>query len=206
MVRNRTFWDIFALIAAIGSFAGFYYLSSVLASQSSTITMFLVAIAVSGLVLGFFAYKNDGIKMAAIISALVIAGGIIFGIVVISSGSQIISDLANQGNIFGAILGPLVGLTIIIGGIILMVVGLISSLVLILITAIGSLIGDAVWKDKKHEKAETPVYVTPGAPTQQIQKNIGNSTQVIYCTNCGMPNSPDQDYCTNCGAKMKSRK
>lgn len=205
MLHNRTFRDILAVIVFFASFVGLYILSAQLQAMSSTIVVFIVAIVGPGLLLGFFAYKNDGIKIALVISVIVIVAGIIFGIVMAVAGQGMLASISSQSNVVGVLAASVLGVTILVFGIIFIFGSIISVGLLLLIVAIGSALGELVWQDKKHEQPTLgpPQYPTGTQATSQTPQPSG---QAIYCTNCGAPLTANETFCPNCGTQIKPMK
>ena len=87
---------------------------------------------------------------------------------------------------------------------------IVSSILFVGAAAIGSAIGEAVWKDKAEQQADvaTQAYQpvqTPQAATaayEPVQTPV-KKTGEVFCTNCGATNVSSDEFCTSCGQKLK---
>ncbi|MFW9852238.1 MAG: zinc ribbon domain-containing protein [Candidatus Thorarchaeota archaeon] len=206
MARNRFLFDFLGIIAGVAVAFVITYFSDVSGYGNAAISAggFLAG----GLILGFFAYRNDGVKIAGIICGIVIVLGLIMGVIMITGGGAVFNSI---GNIIEAIIGPIFGLVAIIIGIIVIIGMAILAALFVAAAAIGSAIGEAVWKDKQAELVETSTAGAPYQPTQlPTYEPVGEPKVVqptqprsVVCPNCGVSNPGTDKFCTNCGAQLK---
>jgi hypothetical protein len=202
MARNRFLFDLLGLVlgGAVAYLVGFFITPGGTGGSTAVTVGGLLA---GGAILGFFAFKNDGVKIAAILGGIVSLFGIIVGIVMITGSAGVFGDLGND--LLTLIVGPALTIVGIVVGIILMVAGVVIGLIFIAAAAIGSAIGEAIWKDKEAlPKADagapyqpTQVVTAPAEPAPIQQP------RAVVCANCGVSNSGTDSFCTNCGAKLR---
>jgi hypothetical protein len=202
MARNRFLFDLLGLIlgGAVAYFVGFFITPSGTGGSTALTVGGLLA---GGAILGFFAFKNDGVKIAGIVGGLIALLGIIAGIVLITGATGIFGDL---GNDFVTILiGPALTVVGIFVGIIIMIAGVVICLIFVAAAAIGSAIGEAVWKDKEALPAAS--VTAPYQPTQVVSAPVEptpvQQVKSVVCANCGVSNPGTDSFCTNCGAKIR---
>lgn len=201
MSRNRFLFDMIGIIAAAAC-----VVPVILFGDTGSNNAFGIlggGILGGAILLGFFAYKNDGVKIAAIFSALVAIGGIIIGVVLLTGGANLFGEV---NTILEAIFGTAFGSIMIILGIIFIIASVVLAGLFIGFTAIGSAIGEAVWKDKQKEKFSTGVPVQPYQPSQTpyqpVQPAQPSKPTAVACKHCGASTPTSDKFCTNCGAKI----
>ncbi|MCG3225686.1 MAG: hypothetical protein H7645_02100 [Candidatus Heimdallarchaeota archaeon] len=200
MARSRVLFDLIGVVVGVAVAYLTTYFTDVSGYGNTAITAggFLVG----GLVLGFFAYKNDGVKIAGIICGLTIVLGLIVGIIMITGGGAILGTI---DNLLEAVIGPVLGVVSIILGVIIMIAVVIAGALFVAAAAIGSAIGEAVWKDKQAEPVASAG--APYQPTQVVTAPIEptpvQQSRSIVCANCGVSNPGTDSFCTNCGAKLR---
>lgn len=210
MGRNRFLSNLIALIvggAIIYPIVNFIDITSRGGTISANVGTFLLG----GFLLGLIAYKNDGIKIAAIISLTIFILATILGVIMIVSGGGAIEDFSKD--VVEQIFGSVLGFTIIIIGIILIVGFAISAGLFIAASAIGSAIGNSIWRDKEKEfeargayspdayqPAQQP-YQQPQQPYQQPYQQP-QQVRVKVCHYCGTEVPSSDSFCINCGAKI----
>lgn len=200
MARNRFLFDFIGIIAFFGC-----SIPMLLFGNTESGSVFFGwggGIFGGALLLGFLAYKNDGIKITAIISGLVALAGIIIGVLMIVGVATIFDSSSDLGELIASlILGPLV----LIIGIVLIIAVIVVGGISIGVAAIGSVIGEAVWKDKR----DITQVTTPGqtyVPSQDAYqpatpaKPQGSTSSV--CKQCNASNPGGDKFCINCGAKL----
>lgn len=205
MARNRFLFDLIGVVVGFGLTGLMVYFSSGQADQTAIIFS-VVGLLGGALLLGFFCYKNDGIKIAAIMIGLIVLGSIIVGVLMIVGAGGFIEAFAQD--IITAIIGPILGIIIIILGIIMIVGSIVIGGIFIGFTAIGSAIGEAVWKDKKDSPKKN--YVSePGTtyvPSQDAYQPVAPAKPqgpvAAVCKQCNASNPGGDKFCINCGAKM----
>ncbi|MHA1223156.1 MAG: hypothetical protein ACTSP3_07850 [Candidatus Heimdallarchaeaceae archaeon] len=199
MTRNRLLFDFLGLIVAFA--VAVPIIIFIKPNGLSGIAVTAGGILAGGFLLGFISFKNDGVKISAILCGLIALTGIVFGILMITGGQSIMGSI---DNFVEAIVGPVIGITIIILGIIFMVALIVIGGLLIGVAAIGSVIGEAVWKDKQailskedisYQPADQPLY-------QPVDPPKSTKPKAKVCPNCGVSNIGEGDFCTNCGAKL----
>ncbi len=213
MGRNRFLSNLIALIvggAIIYPMVNFIDITSRGGTISANVGTFLLG----GFLLGLIAYKNDGIKIAAFISITVFILATILGVIMIVSGGGAIGDFSKD--VVEQIFGSVLGFTIIVIGIILIIGFAISAGLFIAASAIGSAIGNSIWRDKEKEfeargayspdayqPAQQP-YQPAQQPYQQAQQPYQQAQQsrVKVCQYCGTEVPSSDSFCINCGAKI----
>ncbi|MBY9000619.1 MAG: zinc ribbon domain-containing protein [Candidatus Heimdallarchaeota archaeon] len=203
MARNRFLFDILGIILGFGATGLLIFLTN---SQTGTAAITLSAVGVLGgaLILGFFCYKNDGVKIAAILWGIIIIGCIALGVILITSGASGFLEAFVQ-DVLTAIIGPIFAIILIVMAIILMVGSVLIGGLFIAFTAIGSAIGEAVWKDKKDKKfaaAPGQTYVPSQDAYQPVIAAKPQSSTGIVCKNCSVSSPAGEKFCTNCGTKL----
>jgi hypothetical protein len=200
MARNRFLFDVIGIISFFASTIPVFLFANT--ENASVFFGWGGGIFGGALLLGFFAFKNDGIKITAIIAGLIALGGIIIGVLMIVGAATIFDSTSDLGELIGSlILGPL----FLIIGIILIIAVIIVGGISIGVAAIGSAIGEAVWKDKKDKiftAAPGQTYVPSKdayQPTTPV-KPQGPSSAV--CKQCNASNPGGDKFCINCGAKL----
>ena len=202
MPRNRFAFDLLGLILGLGTsyLLGFYLQ---LGGTGGSIAISVGGFLLGGFILGFFAYKNDGVKIAGIIFGLVAIVGIVFGVIMFAGVGGIFEAFAE--NIITAVIGSVLAPVFLVIAIMLIVGGIIIGGLFVAAAAIGSAIGEAIWKDKQAEPVAsagvpyqpTQVIIAPEEPTPVEQP------RAFVCANCGVSNPGSDSFCTNCGAKLR---
>ncbi|MHA1202291.1 MAG: zinc-ribbon domain-containing protein [Candidatus Heimdallarchaeaceae archaeon] len=200
MARNRFLFDLIGIIAYFGSIIPVFLFSNT--ENAGTFFSWGGGVFGGALLLGFFAFKNDGIKITAIISGLVALGGIVVGVLMIAGAATIFDSTSDLGELIGGlILGPVV----IVIGIVLIIAVIIVGGISIGVAAIGSAIGEAVWKDKK-DKNFTAVpgqtYVPSKDAYQPTTPTKPQGPGSAVCKQCNASNPGGDKFCINCGAKL----
>ena len=202
MPRNRFIFDLLGLVLGLGTsyLLGFYL---ELGGTGGSIAVSVGGFLLGGFVLGFFAYKNDGVKIAGIIFGLVALLGIIFGVIMFTGIGGIFEVFAE--NIITAIIGSVLAPVFFVIAIMLIVGGIIIGGLFVAAAAIGSAIGEAIWKDKQAEPIASAGV--PYQPTQVVTAPVEpmpvEQPRAVVCANCGVSNSGTDSFCTNCGAKLR---
>lgn len=200
MARNRFLFDLIGIIAYFGCTIPMFLFSNT--ENAGAFFSWGGGVFGGALLLGFFAFKNDGIKITAIISGLVALGGIVVGVLMIVGAATLFDSASDIGELIGSlILGPLA----IIIGIILIIAVIIVGGISIGVAAIGSAIGEAVWKDKKDKKftaAPGQTYVPSKDAYQPITPAKPQGPVAAVCKQCNASNPGGDKFCINCGAKL----
>ena len=199
MARNRVLFDLIGIAAGIAVAFLVSYFTDVSGYGNAAITAggFLVG----GFALGFFGFKNDGIKIAGIICGLTIVLGLILGVIMITGGGAVLGSI---DNLIEAVIGPVLGVVTIILGIIFMIALAIAGALFVAAAAIGSAVGEAVWKDKQAEHiSTTSTYQPAPAVTAPEEPTPVQHSRSVVCANCGVSNPGTDSFCTNCGAKLR---
>ncbi len=218
MSRNRFLSNLVALIVSLAiTYPMVHFIDNI--TRGGTISVNAGAFLFGGFILGLLAYKNDGIKIAAIISITVFILATIVGVIMIVSGGGVIGDFSQD--VVEQIFGSVLGLTIIVIGIVLIIGFAIAAGLFIAASAIGSAIGNSIWRDKEKELEARGAY-SPDAyqPTQQPYQqpqpyqhpDAYQPTQQPYqkpqqarvkvCQYCGTEVPSSDSFCINCGAKI----
>jgi len=95
MPRNRFLFDLLG----VGLGVAVAYLVGFLSQPTGTggsITLSIGGILAGGVILGFFAYKNDGVKIAGIMFALIAITGIVVGILMFTLGEEIMEAFSEN--------------------------------------------------------------------------------------------------------------
>jgi len=209
MARNRALSNFLGILIGIAALVGTFLILNFtnidVSSDYGPLSVWGVGSIIAAFLLGFFAYKRDGIKITLIVSILVIIGGIVLGILMITVGDEIVGAMG-EDNILAIFIGPAFLAMFLVLGIVLIVGTIIGSGVLIGVSAIGSAIGEAVWKDSKaelqagaaqaYQPVQQPVY-------QPIEPTPIQQPKAVVCANCGVSNTGTENFCTNCGAKIR---
>jgi hypothetical protein len=203
MARNRLLFDLLGIILGFGTTGLLLFFSS---NQIDETAIFLSIVGLLGgaLLLGFFSYRNDGVKIAAILWGILIVGSIILGVILIVGASTFLEGFVDD--ILTALLGPIFAVILIVLAIMFMVGSVIIGGLFIGFTAIGSAIGEAVWKDKKDIKQVTTIPGQIYVPSQDAYqpaapaKPQGPGSAV--CKQCNASNPSGDKFCINCGAKL----
>ncbi|UJG44927.1 MAG: hypothetical protein K9W46_07030 [Candidatus Heimdallarchaeum endolithica] len=147
MRKSRSLSNIFAIFIGVVAIGGIGYLGSYL----NIGWIVLVGIFVGALLIGFFAYGDDGVKLAVIFGFILVVLGIITAVILYTQFGQLTGSADNIAEAIGNI----------IGGILLLVLAIfafIGSIVVAVIMAIGSVIGRAigrsVWDEKERQTAK----------------------------------------------------
>lgn len=202
MARNRFLFDLLGVIlgGAVAYLVGFFITPG---GTGGSISLTVGGILGGGVILGFFAFKNDGVKIAGILGGLAALLGIIAGITLLTGAAGIFGDLG--ADLLTAIVGPVLSVVGIVIGIIIMISGVVIGVIFIASAAIGSAIGEAMWKDKAAEPVTSAT--TPYQPTQVVTAPVEatpiQQPRSIVCANCGVSNPGTDSFCTNCGAKLR---
>ncbi len=208
MPRSRFLFDLIGVgLGVAAAYLIGFFIQPVKTGGSIALTV--GGILAGGLILGFFAYKNDGVKIAGIIFALIAVGGVVIGVLMFSFGEGFLEAFSD--NVISAIIGATLAPVFIIIAIIMIVGGFIIGGLFIAAAAIGSAIGEAVWKDKQAELVDRGAAGAPYQPTQlPTYEPIGEPKVVqptqprsVVCSNCGVSNPGTDKFCTNCGAPLK---
>ena len=204
MPRNRFLFDLLGLVlgVAVAYLIGFSISTN---ATGSSIVVTVAGILAGGVILGFFAYRSDGVKIAGIISGLVAVVGILLGVLMITGAGNFLIVFGE--NIFSAVLGSVLVPVFFIIAIMLIVGSVIVGLLFVGASAIGSVIGEAVWKDKQalpvsqtvSEGTYQPISPDDYQPTATTQQPYAKSR---VCPNCGISNTGTENFCTNCGSKL----
>lgn len=215
MARNRFLSNLVALIVSLAiTYPLVHFIDNI--TRGGTISVNAGAFLFGGFMLGLLAYKNDGIKIAAVISIVIFILATIVGVMMIVGGGAI-GDFSK--NVVEQIFGPILGLTFIIIGIILIVGFAISAGLFIVASAIGSAVGNNIWRDKEKELEARGAYSPdayqltqqpyqqpqPYQPAQQPAKQPYQQPQqarVKVCQYCGNEVPSSDSFCINCGAKF----
>ncbi|GAH19141.1 unnamed protein product, partial [marine sediment metagenome] len=131
-------------------------------------------------------------------------GSVIFGVLLIVGSASFLEGFVED--VLTAIIGPIFAVILIVMGIILIVGSFVIGLLFIGFTAIGSAIGEAVWKDKKDGKKFTTSPGQTYVPSQDAYQPIApvkpQATTGVVCKQCNVSNPTGDKFCTNCGAKL----
>jgi len=216
MSRNRFLSNLVALIVSLAiTYPIVHFIDNI--TRGGTISVNAGAFLFGGFILGLLAYKNDGIKIAAVISITVFILATIVGVMMIAGGGGAIVDFSK--NVVEQIFGSVLGLTFIIIGIVLIAGFAISAGLFIVASAIGSAIGNNIWRDKEKELEARGAYSPdayqpaqqpyqqpqPYQPAQQPAKQPYQQPQqarVKVCQYCGNEVPSSDSFCINCGAKF----
>ena len=135
MPRNRFLFDLLGVVlgVAVAYLIGFFIQTN---ATGASIAVTVGGILAGGVILGFFAYRNDGVKIAGIICGLIAAAGILFGVLMIIGVGDIFQVFAE--NVFSAILGTVLAPVFII--IAIMLAGCLGMLLFYIIYKIRCLI------------------------------------------------------------------
>ncbi|MHA1463604.1 MAG: zinc-ribbon domain-containing protein [Candidatus Heimdallarchaeaceae archaeon] len=200
MARNRFLSNLIGIIVYFGTIIPIFLFAR--SDGYGAAVVWGGGIFGGALLLGFFAYRNDGVKIAAIIAGFIALSGIVIGILMIVGGAAFIDSINNIGDlIFGVVLGPV----LIVLGIIFLVAVVVIGGISVGIAAIGSAIGEAVWKDKKGGKfTATPgqKYVPSQDAYQPASPAKPQGPASVVCKHCNASNPGGDKFCTNCGAKL----
>ena len=205
MPRNRFLFDLLGVVlgVAVAYLIGFFIQTS---ATGASIIITVGGILAGGVILGFFAYRNDGVKIAGIICGLIAVVGILFGVLMITGAGDFLTAFSE--NVITALVGAALAPVFIIIAIMLIVGSVIVGLVFVGASAIGSVIGEAVWKDKQalpvtqavpegiYQPISPDDYQPPQTPAQQPY------ARSKVCPNCGISNTGTENFCTNCGAGL----
>jgi len=205
MPRNRFLFDLLGLVLGVATafLIGFFIPTS---ATGSSIIITVGGILAGGIILGFFAYRNDGVKIAGVFCGIIAFAGILFGVLMITGVGGFLEAFSE--NVITALVGTALAPVFIIIAIMLIVGSIIVGLIFVGASAIGSLIGEAVWKDKlalptapvvaggTYQPISPDDYQAPQTPTQQPY------AKSVVCPNCGISNTGTDKFCTNCGAKL----
>ncbi|MEE9409840.1 MAG: zinc-ribbon domain-containing protein [Candidatus Heimdallarchaeota archaeon] len=207
MARNRFLWNFLGILAGVGALVAAFLINkyAVASFDWGPITVWSIGGLVATLLLNFFAYKRDGMKITGIVCAFVVIGGVLIGILMLVTGGEIFGAMGED--LLTTILGPALFAMVLVFGIVLIVGSILGSGILIGVAAIGSAIGESVWKDKQAEQVSS---YTPGGTYQTIRPEDYQTTQQpvqprsssVVCPNCGISNISTDKFCTNCGAKL----
>ncbi|MCE7741525.1 MAG: hypothetical protein GOP50_03615 [Candidatus Heimdallarchaeota archaeon] len=214
MARNRLLFDLLGTVAGLGIMIPMAIFLNT--GNYGTLGFTTGGVILGGLVLGFLAYKSDGVKIAGAISGLMALFGIVVGVIMFAAGETFAQDLADD--IFGALIGGVGAILLVVIGIIFIVVMIVASLIFVGTAAIGSAIGEAVWKDKAGEQTDVSAPYQPVQPAQAtyqpvqpaqatyqpVEKPVKQAGEV-FCTNCGATNNAADEFCTSCGGKLKKQ-
>jgi len=203
MARNRFLFDLLGIILGFGT-AGLLTFLTRSQSGGATITLSVAGILGGAIILGFFCYKNDGIKIAAILWGIMIIGSIILGVLLIVGSASFLEGFVED--ILTAIIGPIFAVILIVMGIILIVGSIVIAVLFIGFTAIGSAIGEAVWKDKQDNKQITAYPGQTYIPSQDAYQPAAPAKPQgpvsAVCKQCNASNPGGDKFCINCGAKL----
>ncbi len=207
MPRNRFLFDLLGigLGVAVAYLVGFFIQPP---GTGGSIVLTVGGILAGGAILGFFAYKNDGVKIAGIIFALIAVAGVVVGVLMFSLGEEVMEAFSQD--IFTALAGAALAPVFFIIAIIMIIGGFIVGGLFVAAAAIGSAIGESIWKDKQAELVDRGAAVGPYQPTQlPTYEPVGEPKVVqptqprsVVCPNCGASNPGTDKFCTNCGAQL----
>ena len=208
MPRNRFLFDLLGIgLGVAAAYLVGFFIQPV--GTGGSIALTVGGILAGGAILGFFSYKNDGVKIAGILFAVIAVGGIVIGILMFSLGEEVMQAFSD--NILTALVGAALAPVFFIVAIIVIVGGFIIGGLFITAAVIGSAIGEAVWKDKQAELVATSRVGEPYQPTQLPtyepieEPKVVQPTQprTVVCPNCGVSNPGTDKFCTNCGAQLQ---
>ena len=144
MRKSRSLSNIFAIIIGVVAIVGIGYLGSYL----NIGWLVLVGIFVGAVLIGFFAYGDDGVKLAVIFGFVLVVLGVITAVILYSQFGQLTGSADNIAEAIGNIIG---GILILV----LAIFAIIGSIVVAVIMAIGSVIGRAigrsVWDERERQ-------------------------------------------------------
>ncbi len=150
MARNRTLWDILAILIGIAIIVGGGFLASYLNSGSySTITI-VASVFLGAMAIGFFAYRKDGLIISIILAIGTAVLGFVGGIIFMSTANEIINS-GGSGGIGGAIGAVIGGIFILVLAIMAIIVGIGGAILMSIGALIGRLFNKAVWKSDELE-------------------------------------------------------
>jgi len=142
--KSRSLSNIFAIIIGVVAIVGIGYLGSYL----NIGWLVLVGIFVGAVLIGFFAYGDDGVKLAVIFGFVLVVLGVITAVILYSQFGQLTGSADNIAEAIGNIIG---GILILV----LAIFAIIGSIVVAVIMAIGSVIGRAigrsVWDERERQ-------------------------------------------------------
>ncbi len=202
MARNRLLFDLLGTVIGFGTTGLLIFFSSIQTNETAII-LSIFGLLGGALLLGFFSYRNDGVKIAAIFWGIIIVGSIILGVILIIGASTFLEGFVED--ILTALIGPIFAVILIVLAIVFMVGSVVIGGIFIGVTAIGSAIGEAVWKDKKDKKftaSPGQTYVPSQDAYQPVTPAKPQGSTAIVCKNCNVSNPGGDKFCTNCGAKL----
>ena len=138
---------LIGIVALVVSFLIINFTDISTSSEYGSLSVWLGGTVVAAFFLGFFAYKRDGIKITLFACILMIIGGVILGVLMLTLGEEIVQALGD--NILTLIIGPTFLALFVVLGIALIVGSIVGSGVLIGVAAIGSAIGEQFGKIHK---------------------------------------------------------
>lgn len=203
MPRNRLLFNSLATFIGLG--LTIVLMFAIQADSSADSPLAISGFLGGAFILGFLAYKNDGIKISLIISIVVAVIGIILGIMIMTDVSTWFS---NPDNVGGLIFGLTFGVLGVFGGVLIIIMFVVGAALFFISGIIGSLIGNLVWQDKQKEleasgRAYQPI-IQPEQQTYQPTQVAQPVKQVntIVCPNCGATNKTTDNFCISCGQKI----
>ena len=181
MTRNRVLFDILAFFLGIAAFVAYLFI----AQENISTLLSLLMVVFSGFVMGFVAFRRDGIKIALFTGLGIFIMGVATAALMIVGVFESLASAEGLDQLGIAIAGPI----FIVAAIILFILSLVTGGLLSLGALIGANIGKNVWKDQPDMK-----YQNYAPPNQAIG---------IICQNCNWKNPPDNRFCKNCGVKIQ---
>ncbi len=200
MARNRALVNILGFILGIGIAAVLMFVLGPL-NASIDSPLKISGFLVGGFIVGFVGYKNDGVRISTIFSIALGALGIIMGVLIASESLAFLGDIETASEaIFGFVIGTLGW----VGGIFLIIAFVVAAISFIITAAIGSAIGNLVWRDKEKELETRGTYQVQQQyqPVQTQQLQTTQTSNSIFCSNCGTSNKGEDSFCVSCGAKL----
>ena len=205
MARNRFLFDLLGTIVGLGIMIPMTIFLNT--GDFGTIGFTALGVVLGGGVLGFLAYRNDGVKIAGTISGLIALFGIIIGVLMFTLGEEFAEAITE--NVLTAFIGGIGAILIWVIAIIFIVAMIVASIIFAGSAAVGSAIGEAVWKDKAGDEPDVSAPYQPVQPAQAVYQPVGQAAQPVkkagevFCTNCGGTNNATDEFCTSCGGKLK---
>ncbi len=202
MARNRKLVNILGFVLGIGIAAVLMFVLGPL-NASIDAPLKISGFLVGGFIVGFVGYKNDGIKISTFFSMALGVLGIILGVLITTGALAFLGDIETASEaIFGFVIATLGW----VGGIFLIIAFIVAAVGFIITAAIGSAIGNLIWRDKEKEVEARGAYQV----SQQAYQPVQTQPQVqptqkqssVFCSSCGTSNKREDTFCTNCGLKL----
>ena len=207
MARNRLLFNFLATISGLAILIAPIFIFRNI-DNAGVFGLFATEVVIGGAILGFLGYKNDGLKIAGAISGIIAIFGIVFGILIMTKGAEIVPYIF-PANIAGVILGIIGAVVTIVFGFLFIIALIIAAALFVGSAAVGSMIGNGVWRDKAKEELEAGETLQPSNASQAAYKPVKQPTEPVrkagevFCTNCGATNVAEDEFCTSCGSKLK---